>query len=90
MNNRYDPPNNTDALASAAIAGISGLLSVTLLIAAVALAVLALGDDPDHAKAEAERYCRMVELHRADPSVGWPDFNNSYDSECKGNDEATR
>jgi hypothetical protein len=48
----------------------------------LALAMAAMGDDPDGAQAELRQYCDMVTLHRADPTVGWPDFNESYDREC--------
>lgn len=27
-------------------------------------------------------YCKMVEMHRADPSQGWPDYKNAYDKYC--------
>lgn len=37
---------------------------------------------PDEAEAEMARYCELVHLNKQDPSVGWPDFNHNYDTEC--------
>lgn len=48
----------------------------------LALAVAAMGNDPDGEQAELQMYCDMVELNRQDPDKGWPDFNESYDREC--------
>lgn len=46
--------------------------------------------DGKHAEdLEQEQYCEMVALYRADPTVGWPDFNESYDREC-ANEDASR
>lgn len=56
----------------------------------LALAVAAMGDDPDGAQAELRQYCEMVALNRADPTVGWPDFNESYDSECVPHEDESR
>ena len=27
-------------------------------------------------------YCEMVRLHKADPTIGWPDYKQIYDKEC--------
>ena len=58
---------------------------VGMLLAGVviALALGAMGDDPDGAEAELAQYCGMVSLHKADPSVGWPDYNGNYDEVCR-------
>lgn len=53
-----------------------------LLGVILALALTVVGDDPDGAEANARQYCEMVALNRADPDLGWPDFNKSYDREC--------
>lgn len=51
--------------------------------ALIALAALiAMGDIPTDEDLTHRQYCEMVALNRADPTVGWPDFNNSYDQEC--------
>ncbi len=31
---------------------------------------------------EQQRYCEMVALNKAEPEYGWPDFKDSFDTEC--------
>ncbi len=38
--------------------------------------------DFDDQKAELDHYCEMVGLYKKDPSVGWPDYKNIYDTSC--------
>lgn len=57
-------------------------LGLLLFGVILTLAIAAVGDDPDGAQAELDQYCEMVALNRADPTVGWPDFDKSYDREC--------
>ena len=34
-------------------------------------------------EAEAlQNYCEMVQIHNADPTLGWPDYKRIYDKEC--------
>lgn len=37
---------------------------------------------PDELEAQQRKYCGMVALNRADPTVGWPDYNGTFDEEC--------
>lgn len=46
------------------------------------LTVSAVLSGPDELEMEQRQYCEMVALNREDPTLGWPDFNNTYDSEC--------
>lgn len=57
---------------------------VFLLIGmAVTLTVGALfNSGPDPVELEQRRYCEMVKLNRADPTIGWPDYNRNYDEVC--------
>lgn len=51
--------------------------------AATAVAVGALASSgPDPLEREQAMYCEMVELHKQDPSVGWPDYNHNYNEVC--------
>lgn len=61
-------------------------LGFFLLGVALALAIAAIGEDPDGAQAELRQYCKMVALNRQDPDLGWPDFHGTYDSECTTNE----
>lgn len=65
-------------------------LGFLLLGIAIGLALCALGTGPDELEAEQRQYCEMVALNRADPTVGWPDFNESYDSECVPHEDESR
>lgn len=29
-----------------------------------------------------EQYCELVAMHKFDPDVGWPDYNNVFDEQC--------
>lgn len=49
---------------------------------AIGIAILVMAAGPDELELEQQRYCEMVALNRADPTVGWPDFDKSYDREC--------
>lgn len=40
-------------------------------------------DAKEDIKATQKKYCHMVELHMADPSCGWPDYNGNYNEICK-------
>lgn len=56
---------------------------LALLCAAALLALCAFcGEGPTEEQAMAEQYCAMVAAHKADPDIGWPDYNHTYDEEC--------
>jgi hypothetical protein len=57
---------------------------------AIGAALSVLGAGPDELEMQQQQYCEMVALHRADPTVGWPDYNESYDKECTHGKDATR
>jgi hypothetical protein len=64
---------------------------VFLLIGiAIGLALCATGTGPDELEVELRQYCEMVALNRADPTVGWPDFHKTYDSECAPHEDESR
>lgn len=48
-----------------------------------------LGSGPDPVGLDQQQYCEMVALNRADPTVGWPDYNDNYDEVC-GNAQGSR
>jgi hypothetical protein len=53
------------------------------LLGVVLLLIMAVNQmAPDELELEQRQYCQMVALHRADPTVGWPDFRHTYDTEC--------
>lgn len=54
------------------------LLGVVLMLVAALL-----GSEKDQADVEAAHYCEMVALHKVDPTVGWPDYNQTYDRDCE-------
>ena len=39
--------------------------------------------DFNEAQEADKRYCEMVELHKSDSSLGWPDYKNIYDELCE-------
>jgi hypothetical protein len=39
--------------------------------------------DAEDEQAQLEHYCEMVELHKQNPSQGWPDYDGIYDQSCK-------
>lgn len=57
---------------------------------AVGAALWIIGTGPDELEAQQRQYCEMVALNRADPTVGWPDFNESYESECVPHEDESR
>ena len=57
---------------------IIGMALVVLVLAVVALS----GLKDDSLAIEQAQYCRMVHMHKSDPNLGWPDFNNTYDQYC--------
>lgn len=50
-------------------------------------AIAALGHfqriDADDAVRQQSEYCEMVNAHRHDPTIGWPDYRHTYQTECK-------
>lgn len=63
----------------------TGTLLSALILAFGLIAGLYL-DDEKEAEQELTIYCEMVQLRRdtGDPTIGWPDYRNIYDSECLG------
>lgn len=51
-------------------------------VAVLATAAFLILRGPDEQDLAQEQYCEMVELHKHDPDLGWPDFNHNYDSIC--------
>lgn len=49
----------------------------------IVLVAAMLGGEKDEAEAQAAMYCEMVALHQIDPTVGWPDYNKTYDRDCE-------
>ena len=39
--------------------------------------------DAEDEQAQLEQYCEMVNLHKQDPSTGWPDYDGIYAESCK-------
>ena len=64
------------------------ITEVLLLIAVLAIAFILrfeLSPTPSEADVATEQhsnYCEMVRLHKADPTIGWPDYKQIYDKEC--------
>jgi len=57
-----------------------------ILATAVILSLLALlpESEIDVMQMEVEQHCEMVALWEStDGDLGWPDYNNSYERECK-------
>lgn len=38
--------------------------------------------DAEDEQAQLEHYCEMVKLHKQDKSLGWPDYDDIYDTAC--------
>jgi hypothetical protein len=38
--------------------------------------------DAEYEQAQLERYCKMVQINKNDPSLGWPDYEGIYDASC--------
>jgi hypothetical protein len=76
MTTRKSYPKNT------AHDPISLLIIATLLMLSAMLALS--WRDMLRADTELEQlsYCQMVALHKQDPSKGWPDFKDSFESSC--------
>lgn len=61
------------------------LIFVSVLISLTLLVWLFMPDLPTDAEIATDAhltYCEMVRLHKADPTIGWPDYKNIYDKEC--------
>ena len=51
---------------------------------AIVSALLANFPDPiKDLERDRQEYCEMVRIHRADPSLGWPDYKNIYKEVCE-------
>ena len=59
------------------------VVASALAIAAALLYMDNLMGVPDPFEVDRANYCSMVALNKSDPELGWPDYNNSYDKECK-------
>lgn len=57
---------------------------------AIGAAFCIVGTGPDELELQQRQYCEMVALNRADPTVGWPDFHKTYDSECAPHEDESR
>jgi len=53
---------------------------VSGILVAICLGIIANG--PTDAEIDQAQYCRMVAMHKSDPIIGWPDFHNTYNTEC--------
>lgn len=68
----------------------SSKLGYLFLGIVIGAALCVIGTGPDELETQQRQYCEMVALNRADPMVGWPDFNESYDSECAPHEDESR
>ena len=59
-----------------------GVIAVVALVVLVVAALALSGLKDDSLAIEQTQYCRMVHMHKSDPSLGWPDFNKTYDQYC--------
>lgn len=57
---------------------------IVLLVALIATLGVLGGLEMEDKKVEDARYCYQVALNKADPTQGWPDFDERYDSMCSG------
>lgn len=61
------------------------LMFVLVVLAFMVLWAWGFLDTPSEAEIDADTYptyCEMVRLHKADPTIGWPDYKHIYDKEC--------
>lgn len=58
------------------------VIEVILILAIVAAILYNFPDPIEDLERDRQEYCEMVELHTADPSLGWPDYNGNYEEVC--------
>lgn len=63
------------------------LMSALIAVSFLALFTLASKSDQQEEKANQKQYCEMVQLHRNNPQVGWPDFNGNFKTLCENKHE---
>lgn len=70
----------------------NALLYVILTVVALLAAAAAIGGFKDDALVlEQAQYCRMVHMHQqSGGEVGWPDYDNAYDTACNDNGTVKR
>lgn len=55
------------------------VLSIAFL---ASLPILLIFSDYSDEEVNLLHYCEMVELHKQNPDVGWPDFRDTYEKGC--------
>ena len=62
-----------------------GMIQFAFIAIILSLILHILNGLPSEADIATEQhltYCEMVRLHKADPTIGWPDYKQIYDKEC--------
>lgn len=64
------------------VIGKINMMEVVLLLAIVVMIITQLPDPIEDLERDRKEYCEMVELHNADPALGWPDYKGVYQEVC--------